>query len=84
MADITVIILFLLALSAAPEVGRLFPPVAPRWAGRAWWRNNAFRPPETRSTETPSPETPRPRLRSSGAEQAAAESHDVCRPGDDA
>ncbi|MBM7460445.1 hypothetical protein ACIBED_04635 [Rhodococcus coprophilus] len=94
MADITVIIAFLLALAAAPEFGRLLPPTAPRWVGRAWWRNNAFRPTETPPTETPPTETPptetpptetgRPRLCSSGDEQAAAEKPDGCAAGEDA
>lgn len=89
MADITVIIVFLLALAAAPEFGRLLPPTAPRWVGRAWWRNNAFRPAETPPAETPTTETPpaetaRPRPCSSGDEQAAAEKHDGCAAGEDA
>lgn len=84
MADITVIIAFLLALAAAPEFGRLLPPTAPRWVGRAWWRNNAFRPTETPPAETPPTETARPRLCSSGDEQAAAEKPDGCAAGEDA
>lgn len=83
MTDIIVIIVFLLGLAAAPELGRLLPPARPRWAGRAWWRTNAFRPGETPVPETPAPETPQPRLRPSEDEQAAAGSHDVCRGGED-
>ncbi|MBF0662979.1 MULTISPECIES: hypothetical protein [unclassified Rhodococcus (in: high G+C Gram-positive bacteria)] len=73
MADIIVIMGFLLALAAAPEIGRFLPAARPRWVARAWWRTNAFRPGETNR--------PQPEL--SEDERAAAENHDVCRAGED-
>ncbi|MFD3812333.1 hypothetical protein [Rhodococcus sp. NPDC058639] len=73
MADIIVIMGFLLALAATPEIGRLLPPARPGWAARAWWRTNAFRPADTA----------RPRPEASEDERAAAENHDACRGGED-